>query len=172
MAAPDVGQLRRLLTIVCRCRSTVAGMSGVIAMWMEALTVRPSVHFGRTLDTDGTSEPLRTFMQGFLDGESVLPETPIASLVVPTPSSPSTAYARIAVVDTRRTRLTCFVIDVAAREANDGKTGWDAWDPRGEPRLLDDVLTADGRWALYNCEVAVWPWHRDEAYAGNYPPEF
>jgi hypothetical protein len=147
-------------------------MSGVVVTGMDALTYAPSTHFGRTLLTDGSTPALRALTADLIDGRTVLPRAPFAIYSIGV-SAPSSDWVRIAVVNVEsRRRLTCFVVDVFARQENDGIVGWDAWDPRGVPRLFEDVLDASGQWELYNCEVVVWPWRRTELYASIYPPEY
>lgn len=150
--------------------STVTGMSGVIVAGMDALTVPPSTLYARTLRTEGASSGLRALMASIIDGWPTPRSTGFETYVLAV-TAPRPYYGRIGVVDLGRRRLTCFVIDLFAREANDGRVGWDEWDDRGEPRLLDDVLDANGQVELYNCEIAVWPWRKTELYDGTYPPE-
>jgi|GEM_PF-3927534 hypothetical protein len=143
-------------------------MSGMVVAGMDQLAVAPSTHYRRTLSINGCPSGLRELVADLIDGRGARQSSDFVIFEITT--SPP-AYARIAVCDTRPRRQSCFVIDVYARGAEDGKTGWDSWDPRGVPQLLDTVLEVDGHWQLYNCEIAVWPWRRDELYAGHYPPD-
>jgi hypothetical protein len=140
----------------------------MVVAGMDRLALAPSTHYSRTLGINGCPSGLRDLVADLIDGR-VAHQSSDFKIFEITTSPPD--YTRIAACDARTRRQSCFVVDVFAREAHDGKVGWDRWDALGVPRLLDTVLHGDGRWQLYNCEVAVWPWRRSDLYAGIYPPD-
>ena len=141
---------------------TVFDVTGMLVAGAPGLVRAPSEHFAVALAA-AESPQLRRIVADLIDGRPVTPDGDRLDISARTARHDS---AQLIAADLQPGLTLCFLITVWARDDH-GADG--EWDRRGTPQFLDDVLTATGRWELYNCRVSLQSWSRSAHFRGCYP---